>query len=138
MTLLKTSLIGTAVAFGISLSGAAWADAHSFEITGDAAAGEKVFRKCKACHEIGEGAQSKTGPALNGILGRAAGSYGDFKYSPALSEKVAEGLIWTPETLDAFLVKPKKYISGTKMSFVGLRKDDDRTNLIAYLASFAE
>jgi cytochrome c len=109
------------------------------EITGDAGAGAKVFRKCKACHEIGDGAQSKAGPVLNNIVGRAAGSVDDFKYSAALMEKAsAETLVWDVETLEAFLTKPKTFIKGTKMSFAGLRKDKDRANVIAYLAGFTE
>ena len=108
-------------------------------ITGDADAGAKVFRKCKACHEIGEGAQSKAGPMLTNILGRAAGAVEDFGYSAALMEKAtAEELVWDVETLEAFLTKPKAYIKGTKMSFAGLRKEKDRANVIAYLAGFTE
>ncbi|MEO1138392.1 MAG: cytochrome c family protein [Pseudomonadota bacterium] len=110
----------------------------NFEITGDAEKGEKVFRKCKACHEVGDGAASKAGPALNGVLGRTAGSVEDFKYSNALTEKAtADELVWTPETLAEFLTKPKDYIKGTKMAFAGLRKEDDRANVIAYLAQFS-
>lgn len=110
--------------------------ASDFEITGDAAKGEKVFRKCKACHEVGEGASNKTGPMLNGILGRAAAA-GDYAYSDALKEKAeAESLVWTPETLDEFLTKPKAYVKGTKMSFAGIRKESQRADLIAYLAGF--
>ncbi len=108
-------------------------------ITGDADAGAKVFRKCKACHEIGEGAKSKAGPMLTNILGRAAGAVEGFGYSSALMEKAtAEELVWDVETLEAFLTKPKTYIKGTKMSFAGLRKEKDRANVIAYLAGFTE
>ena len=108
-------------------------------ITGDAEAGAKVFRKCKACHEVGEAATSKAGPVLNNILGRAAGAIEGFKYSSALMEKAsAEALVWDVETLEAFLTKPKTFIKGTKMSFAGLRKDKDRANVIAYLAGFTE
>nr|WP_262386557.1 cytochrome c family protein [Roseobacter litoralis] len=109
------------------------ADGH---ISGDAAAGEKVFRKCKACHAVGEGAENKVGPALNGVIDRAVASGADFKYSDTLLALGAEGKTWSPETLAAFLEKPRSYAKGTKMSFAGLRKEDDRTNVIAYLATF--
>ncbi len=103
---------------------------------GDAEKGEKVFKKCKACHQVGEGAKNRVGPILNGIVGKAAGSDEEFKYSDALAEKAAEGLVWDEASLTEFLAKPKNFIKGTKMSFAGLRKDDDIENLIAYLATF--
>ena len=103
---------------------------------GDAAAGEKVFRKCKACHAVGDGAKNKVGPMLNGIVGNEIASVEDFKYSKAFLAKKDEGLVWTEEVLDAYLTKPKKYIKGTKMTFPGLRKEGDRANVIAYLLTF--
>jgi cytochrome c len=105
---------------------------------GDAAAGEKVFKKCKACHKVGDSAKNGVGPTLNGIVGNEIASVEGFekKYSKAFLAKKAEGLVWTEEVLDAYLTKPKKYIKGTKMSFPGLKKDDDRANVIAYLLSF--
>lgn len=109
----------------------------AYEITGDAAKGERVFKKCKACHAVGEGAKTKTGPILNGIIGRAAGAEEDYKYSKALMEAAEGGLVWTPESLSAFLEKPKAYMKGTKMSFSGLRKPADRENVIAYLDGFS-
>ena len=101
---------------------------------GDAAKGEKVFNKCKACHAVGEGAKNKVGPVLNGIVGAAAGQNADFKYSDALLAKAAEGLTWDEETLEAFLRDPKSVVPGTKMSFGGLRKDDEVDDVIAYLS----
>ena len=103
---------------------------------GDAAAGEKVFRKCKSCHAVGDGAKNKVGPMLNGIVGMAAGQNPDFKYSDSLLEKAGEGLIWDEATIAAFLAKPKDVIPKTKMSFAGLRKEDDIADVIAYLATF--
>lgn len=103
---------------------------------GDAAAGEKVFRKCKACHAVGDGAQNKVGPELNGIVGQQMAAVPDFKYSDVLVEMGAEGKTWTPEELDVFLTKPRDYAKGTKMSFAGLRKEDDRQDVIAYLTTF--
>ncbi len=105
---------------------------------GDAAKGEKVFRKCKACHAVGDGAENKVGPQLNGIVGRAIGSVDGFGYSNALADLGTEGKTWTAEDLSAFLEKPRNYAKGTKMSFAGLRKEQDRTNIIAYLATFAD
>ncbi len=126
---MKTPLLATICALVVT-SGAAFA-------AGDAAKGEKVFRKCKACHQVGPEASNKTGPVLNGVVDRAAGSVDGFKYSPALTEAAAGGLVWTTAELDAFLTKPKDYLAGTKMTFAGLRKDADREDVIAYLATFA-
>jgi cytochrome c len=103
---------------------------------GDAAKGEKIFNRCKSCHAVGEGAKNKVGPALNGIVGAAAGQVEGFKYSNALLDAAAGGLIWDEETLAAFLTKPKDVIDGTKMSFPGLKKEDDIEDVIAYLATF--
>ena len=105
---------------------------------GDPKAGEKVYRKCKACHAVGEGAENKVGPALNGIVGRQAATVEGFGYSPVLISLSEEGLVWTPEELDAFLKKPRNYAKGIKMTFAGLRKEDDRTNIIAYLATLED
>jgi cytochrome c len=103
---------------------------------GDAAAGEKVFKKCKSCHAVGEGAKKKVGPVLNGIVGAAAAASEEFKYSKAMTAAAEAGLVWTEEELDAFLMKPKKYMPGTKMSMAGLKKEADRANVIAYLKTF--
>ena len=103
---------------------------------GDAEAGEKVFKKCKACHAVGDDAKNKVGPILNGVVGAAAGQNAEFKYSDALKEAADGGLVWDEESLAAFLTKPKDFMDGTKMSFAGLRKEKDVANLIAYLATF--
>jgi cytochrome c len=97
----------------------------------DAAAGEKVFAKCKACHKL-DGADG-TGPHLNGIVDKAKAASAGFGYSEALLAMAGD--TWTPENLDAFLTNPKGYAPGTKMSFAGLPKPEDRANLIAYLAA---
>lgn len=99
-------------------------------------AGEKVFKKCAACHKVGEGAKNGTGPTQNGIVGRAAGSVEGFKYSKALMDMAAAGLVWDEASLDAFLENPKAFMKGTKMSFAGLKKPEDRAAVIAYLATF--
>lgn len=103
---------------------------------GDVKKGEKVFRKCKSCHAVGEGAKNKVGPMLNGIAGATIGAVDSYKYSDVMAAKGAEGATWTDEELDAYLEKPKKHMPGTKMSFAGLRKEADRANVIAYLKTF--
>lgn len=102
------------------------------------AAGVKVFKKCKACHSVGEGAKNKTGPQLNGIFGRAAGANETYKYSKGLRSSADEGLIWDEETLRAFLAKPKAVIKKTKMSFNGLRKDKQLDAIVEYLKSVSQ
>lgn len=107
-----------------AISGAALAD-------GDAEAGKKVFNKCKVCHTL-EAGVNKVGPNLAGIIGRPAGSVEGFKYSDAMKNS---GLTWDAATLDQYLADPKGFVPGNKMAFVGLKKEDDREDLIAYLQS---
>ncbi|HSF93327.1 MAG TPA: cytochrome c family protein [Paracoccaceae bacterium] len=99
----------------------------------DAGKGEKVFGKCKACHSIAEG-ENKTGPSLYGVVDRAQGSMAGFGYSAALS---GLGGVWTADDLNKFLTRPADYAPGTSMSFAGLKKEDDRANLIVYLQSLS-
>ncbi len=99
------------------------------------AAGEKVFKKCKACHQLGEGAKNRAGPILTGIVGAPAGIVEKFKYSKPMKAAAEGGLVWTEEELSAFLEKPKAYMKGTKMGFSGLKKEGDRAAVIAYLQS---
>ena len=100
--------------------------------------GEKVFKKCKACHQVGEGAKSKTGPILNGIIGASVGAVEGFKYSKPMKELGESGATWTEDELAAFLAKPKKYLKGTKMSFAGLKKEDDIIAVTTYLKSYQD
>ncbi|MCF6232640.1 MAG: cytochrome c family protein [Rhodobacteraceae bacterium] len=102
---------------------------------GDAKKGEKVFKKCKACHMVGEDAKNKIGPVLNGIVDSEAAQNPDFKYSSAMIEAAEDGLVWDEENLGAFLTKPKDFMKKNKMSFAGLRKESDVENIIAYLRS---
>ena len=97
---------------------------------GDVAHGEKVFKKCSACHIVAKGGKNLIGPALYGVVGRASASIPDYAYSSALK---AHGKIWSFEELNAFLLKPKSYIKGTKMAYAGLRKNKDRASVILYL-----
>lgn len=104
---------------------------------GDVAAGETVFKRCAACHAVGEGAKNKAGPMLNDVFGRQAGTAEGFRYSKAMVDAGAEGLVWTPETIEDFLHKPRDFVKGTKMSFAGLTKESDIENLTAYLLTFS-
>jgi len=103
---------------------------------GDIEAGIKVFKKCKACHNIDK-EKNKVGPHLIGVVDRAAAMVEGYKYSKAMKAKSAEGLMWTEENLDAYLMKPKAFVPKTKMAFPGLKKPKDRTNVIAYIKSKA-
>jgi cytochrome c len=96
---------------------------------GDPAAGEKVFTKCKACHVIDK-PTNRVGPHLVGIIGRPAGSVEGFKYSDAMKDS---GLVWDEETLEDYLENPKDFIPKNKMAFPGLKKEDEREDVIAYL-----
>ncbi len=97
---------------------------------GDLAAGEKVFKKCAACHSITKDGKNNIGPALYNVIGRQVGSVSDYKYSKALS---GYGKEWTFEELNGYLIRPAKWIKGTKMAFAGLRKEKDRASVIMYL-----
>jgi cytochrome c len=104
---------------------------------GDVELGEKVFKKCKACHTIEADGKNKVGPNLHGIVGAEAGRNSDFKYSDALKEKVAEGLVWTEENLRMWLEDPQKFAKKSKM-VLKLNKDEDRDNVIAYLKTLSD
>tara|TARA_B100000795_G_scaffold180684_1_gene136854 strand:+ start:10 stop:549 length:540 start_codon:yes stop_codon:yes gene_type:complete len=97
---------------------------------GDLSSGEKIFKKCAACHSINKGGKNKIGPALYNVVGRAVGGVDDYKYSKALA---SYGKEWTFEELNGFLTKPSSYLKGTKMSYAGLRKEKDRASVIQYL-----
>ncbi|MEX2009958.1 MAG: cytochrome c family protein [Dongiaceae bacterium] len=117
-------LIGLSAGLGLVLAlsaGPAWA--------GDAEAGKKVFNKCKACHDL-EAGKNKIGPSLNGLFGRTSGTVEGFKYSDAMK---GAAIVWSEDTLDAYLADPKGNIPGNKMVFAGLKKEDDRENVIEYL-----
>ena len=99
---------------------------------GDATHGEKVFKKCSACHIVAKGGKNLIGPALYGVVGRPSAAADGYAYSKALR---AHGKNWSFEELNAFLLKPRSYIKGTKMAYAGLRKDKDRASVILYLNS---
>src|SRR5271157_3529139 len=122
MRLLRFSIAGAAL---VASAGAATAQ--------DAAAGEKVFAKCKICHQTGENAKNAVGPVLNGVVGRPAGSYPGYNYSEA---NKTSGITWDEANLKAYLKNPREKVPGTKMVFPGLPSDDDIANVIAYLKQF--
>tara|TARA_B100000674_G_C37706948_1_gene853304 strand:- start:315 stop:860 length:546 start_codon:yes stop_codon:yes gene_type:complete len=99
---------------------------------GDLNHGEKVFKKCSACHQIAAGGKNMIGPNLWSVIGRSAGTVSDYKYSKAM---VAYGKEWTFEEMNSYLIKPQAYIKGTKMAFAGLRKEKDRASVILYMNS---
>ena len=147
--LMKLVTYALAGAFMLA-STAAFAESHAAETEntqlmiieaalagGDAAAGEKVFKKCKACHMIGDGAKTRTGPPLNDMIGAEMGVFEGFKYSKGMVALSEENLVWTIENLNALFLKPRDFIAKTKMSFAGLKNEEDRANLIAYLATFS-
>lgn len=126
MKILKTAILAASAA---AFAAPAFAD-------GDLDKGKKVFNKCKACHAVGKGAKNKIGPQLNGITGAEIASVEGYRYSKAFLARKEEGLVWNDAELDAYLLKPRDHTPGTKMSFVGLRKEADRINVIAYLKTY--
>ena len=124
----KSREFATGLAFAVGLILVPqWASAA------DAAHGEKIFARCKACHAVGEGAKNRAGPQLNGIFGRPAGSVEDYRYSDAMKEAGAQGLVWNDDTLAAYLAAPKNFVKGNKMAFGGLKKPADVADLLDWL-----
>ena len=122
------------IASGIIASGLVSASAGPSRAQ-DAAKGEKVFVICRACHQIGPGAKDAVGPVLNGVVGRKAGTYPGYQYSTANKDS---GIVWTPEELDKYLANPQKVVPHTKMIFPGLKTEQQRKDVIAYLEQFNE
>jgi len=142
--LIAATVIGASFAFAASVSAASHAKKADGTMAkdkmampaGDVAKGKKIFRKCKACHAVGKTAKNKVGPVLNGVFGRKAATFAGYKYSKGMKAAAEKGLIWDAESLDKFLTKPRKFVAKTKMSFAGLKKADQRADIIAYLATF--
>lgn len=108
------------------------------EEIGDSDAGAKAFVKCAACHQVGTGAEDRVGPHLNGIYGRAAGAHEGYRYSKAMIRAGDDGMIWSAETLDAYIENPRALVSKTRMSFRGVKDPSERANLLAYLRLFSD
>lgn len=109
------------------------------EEIGDAERGKDLFSQCSGCHEVGRGAENGIGPHLNRIFGRRAGSVGDgYKYSKGLQRAGNDGLEWHLETLDAYIENPKALVSGTRMSFRGIKTPQDRADVLAYLRVYSD
>ena len=104
---------------------------------GGAAAGEKVFNRCKACHEV-ETDRHKIGPSLAGVMGKTAGTHEGYRYSNAMVEAGQSGLVWDDEALAEYLKNPRQTVKGTKMAFAGLKKEQELADVIAYLKQFSE
>lgn len=99
--------------------------------------GEKAFKKCVACHSVGEDAKNKVGPVLNNVFGRVAGTLADYKYSKAMIEAGEGGLVWTHDVLFEYLHRPNDMVKGTKMAFAGIKSDEEIEDLLAYLLTFS-
>ena len=123
---------------GVLISGAVFLAITPAYAEGDAEKGKKVFNKCKVCHMVGENAKKRVGPPLNDIIGAKAGAQEGYKYSKAMEKAGEDGLVWDDEKLDTYLKKPRDVVPKTKMAFPGLKKDDDRANVIAYLKTFSK
>jgi cytochrome c len=120
-------------AFGLALSGSG---ALAQATGGDPAAGEKVFNKCKTCHNVGEGAKIKVGPPLNGIVGRPAASWEGFQYSKAAKEHATVTGTWEVEEIFTYLADPNKFLGGPSKMVFKLPNEQERQNVIAYLGQF--
>jgi cytochrome c len=120
-------ILGAALGISMAVAGQTGASAQ------DAAAGEKVFVPCRACHQIGETAKNAVGPVLNGIIGRKAGTYPGYSYSEANKNS---GITWDEETFTSYIKDPRAKISGTKMIFIGVKDDQKIKDLIAFLKQY--
>jgi len=105
---------------------------------GNAEEGAEVYKKCRACHDVGPEAKNKVGPLLNGIIGRQAGTIEGYNYSDANKQAGTKGLVWTEEVMFKYLEAPLSFMPGTKMAFAGLKDAQDRKDLIAHLKKFAK
>lgn len=112
-------------------SSAILADFGEPYVSADLGRGRNLFRRCQSCHTLSDGARHMVGPNLYGLFGRDVGTAEGFRYSPAVQ---AEDFVWTPAELDQWLANPRAFLPGNRMSFAGLRNEDDRRDLIAYLA----
>ncbi len=135
-TMLKPAILATGLF--------AFASQSAHALDGDAAKGEKIFKKCSSCHMIGDDAKNRVGPVLNGIVGRPAGTVPDYKYGKSIVAAGEAGLVWSEDELFEYLINPRNYLRArledkkakSKMSF-RLKKEDERADVIAYLKTFS-
>ena len=126
----------------LAIFGAAMAAGTAFAVSAaqaqDVAKGEQIFKRCAVCHGIGD-TTKPVGPTLNDVIGRVAGTQEDFldKYSDAMKEAGENGLVWTEAEIDEYITNPRQKVPGNKMAFPGLRKEDERANVIAYIKQFS-
>jgi len=113
-------------------SGSGAVDIKALLALGTIEHGQKVFKKCTACHVVAKGGKNKIGPVLYGVLGKKSASISDYKYSKAL---IAHGKVWSFAEMNSYLIKPQAHIKGTKMAFAGLKKEKDRASVILYMNS---
>jgi cytochrome c2 len=132
MEMPKKLLAASALALSLGVLPAGLAGAQEID-EALAAEGERVWRQCQACHQIGDGAQNRVGPHLNGVLGRTAGTLDGFRYSSAMVAAGEEGLVWDEPTLEAYLENPRAKVAGTSMSFAGLRQAEQRDAVVEYI-----
>ncbi|MCT4556995.1 MAG: c-type cytochrome [Pelagimonas sp.] len=131
---MKKALV--ALIFALVPMGPALAETEAYEL-GDAERGAKIFKKCSSCHQVGPDAKNRVGPQLNGIFERKAGTQEGFKYSKGMMRASNDGLTWNFELLDAYVENPKALVSGTNMSFRGLKKEQDRHDVLAFLRQYS-
>lgn len=131
-------IVGLLRLFSAGLVALCLAGSVQAEQIGDAEAGAEVFKKCTGCHQVGSGAGDKVGPHLNGIFGRNAAAHEGYRYSKSMVRAGNDGLIWTAETLDAYIENPRALVSKTRMSFRGVKDPNDRANVLAYLRTFSD
>lgn len=126
------------VALVLALALALAGPAGAAELIGDPEKGKALFSQCKGCHEVGQGARDRIGPHLNGLFGRKAASHDGFAYSKAMQRMGTDGLIWTYQTLNAYIENPRALVSKTRMSYRGMKDEQARADLLAYLRGFSD
>ena len=128
--------VGFVLGLGLAISSAAQATDPLSLVDADLDAGQESYRQCVACHAL-EPNKHRTGPSLAGFFGRPFGQWDDYTYSDGMNAAKDAGGVWDAETLDAFLKRPRRVVKGTKMAFRGVRDDEERRNLVAYLKKVA-
>lgn len=133
-----TQGVGQVIAAAIMSLGL-WVTTATADDIGNAERGEKLFSQCATCHQVGKGAKHRIGPHLNGIFGRKAGTVDGYtRYSEGLLRAGNDGLVWSLDKLHAYLENPKYLVSGTRMNFAGMDREEDRADVLAYLRQFSD